>query len=245
VAPRYSLPPIKPLPPNSPLRPDFGPPRVSSPLRPRTHDGKPDAKPQPNNNGGSPHPTPRTKSPAPRRTKARHSARLDQLAKAYAAYTAGAATAPPETIAEPKTGEAKKSPRHPSSKTEADTAKTEALTPPSKRRDLEPETKAPDRATTINNIATHQAKDTSHKPAATSKGPELESDSTSLHTNNGVRSRAAAQVSRYLWLWVSAIVIGWLCFGLSFMVNDDFGVIALSSVTVAATGMSGLWWTGK
>lgn len=59
------------------------------------------------------------------------------------------------------------------------------------------------------------------------------------------RARPVVQASRFLWAWVGAILIGGAGFGLSFLINDPFGAVALSSVAVAATGMSGLWWIGK
>jgi hypothetical protein len=94
------------------------------------------------------------------------------------------------------------------------------------RRDVDRKTESIDRAT-----------DNHAKAAKTESRP--------VQTQEPDRRRAAAQVSRYLWLWVAAIAIGWACFGVSFVIKDDFAVIALSSIAVAATGMSGLWWTGK
>jgi len=230
IAPTLLLPPIKPLPPNSPLLPSFGRARVSSPLRPDAQAPKKSIAKSTQNQTATAQPPRRSKTPT---SQARHSAQLDQLAAAYAAFASGAAPAVADLDVPTDTREADESPAKSSPRTE------------SPRRNIAQELQSLQSPTGDYANAPKAAPLTSRAAETPSPRPAIELQPRAPRTQNSDHPRAAAQVSRYLWLWVAAIAIGWACFGVSFMIKDDFGVIALSSIAVAATGMSGLWWTGK
>lgn len=221
IAPTLFLPPIKPLAPNSPLLPSFGRARVSSPLRPDAQAPKKSIAKSTANQTATTQPPRRSNTPT---VQARHSAQLDQLAAAYAAFASGAAPAVADPGVPTDTRESKESPKN----------KTSSPGTESSQRNIAQEVQSLQRPTG----------DYANAPKAAPL-PSRMAETPSPRTQKSDRPRAAAQVSRYLWLWVAAIAIGWACFGVSFVIKDDFGVIALSSIAIAATGMSGLWWTGK
>ena len=265
-SPTLSLPPIKPLAPDSPLRPDaakkrpdFGPPRVSSPLRPDVPDIKPPAgaKKEAAESAAPATPTRESVSHRANAGKPKKSVQLDQLAKAYATFSAGAASAKADRDTEgganrrtdraidrdsdrnigPSDDKSADAPAHAEAESRDPVAAEPAPAP--KPQTANRKERRPVAGEGIEDPATYGG------AGSVASAIGIQSGAGAIDANRRTRVRTEAQPSRYLWLWVAAIVIGWAGFGASFMVRDDFGVIALSSIAIAAIGMSGLWWTGK
>ena len=188
---------------------------------------------------------------------------LDMLAQAYASYTASAAgqsqpSKPSDATASPTANADRPGTRPPRANDKPTTDRTKPQSvpamstgAPSPGRPTPNQANPPEALDTRRDAPPASVKPTRPDSALPAKSPAPaprdppQPAKHSARRAKPVRQRPVPQVSRFLWAWVSAILLGAAGFAASFFIQDDFGAVALSSVAVAATGMSGLWWLGK